>query len=80
MKQTNMRLGIKEIPRPGEWLLFSLQHLCAMFGATVLVPFLVGMSPATALFQAVSEHLHLFLSQKGKFLHTSAPALLLSCH
>ncbi|PAD19366.1 uracil-xanthine permease family protein [Shouchella clausii] len=66
MKQTNMRLGIKEIPRPGEWLLFSLQHLCAMFGATVLVPFLVGMSPATALFSSGLGTLAFILVTKGQ--------------
>ena len=28
----------------------SLQHLFAMFGSTVLVPFLLHVDPATALF------------------------------
>lgn len=28
----------------------SLQHLFAMFGSTVLVPFLLHVNPATALF------------------------------
>lgn len=28
----------------------SLQHLFAMFGATVLVPFLLNVDPSTALF------------------------------
>lgn len=32
--------------------LLSIQHLFAMFGATVLVPLLTGMNPATALFTA----------------------------
>jgi uracil permease len=31
------------------WLVLSLQHLFAMFGATVLVPVLTGLSPAVAL-------------------------------
>ena len=41
----------------------SLQHLFAMFGATVLVPFLLNVDPSTALFMnggrhlAVSQHL-----------------------
>ncbi|MEH7305922.1 solute carrier family 23 protein [Neobacillus drentensis] len=42
-------LDIKEIPKPFQWITLSLQHLFAMFGATILVPYLVGMSPAIAL-------------------------------
>ncbi|MDR0894671.1 MAG: NCS2 family nucleobase:cation symporter [Prevotellaceae bacterium] len=42
-------LGIREKPKPLQWLLLSVQHLFAMFGATVLVPALTGMSPAVAL-------------------------------
>ena len=33
----------------GEWLTLSFQHMFAMFGATILVPQLVGLSPAIAL-------------------------------
>jgi uracil permease len=42
-------LDIKDRPTPGKWLTLSLQHLFAMFGATILVPYLVGLSPAIAL-------------------------------
>ena len=42
-------LDIQEIPKLGQWITLSIQHLFAMFGATVLVPFLVGLSPAVAL-------------------------------
>ena len=42
-------LDVKDIPSPFQWLTLSLQHLFAMFGATVLVPVLVGLSPAIAL-------------------------------
>ncbi|MGJ7922466.1 solute carrier family 23 protein [Neobacillus sp. LXY-4] len=42
-------LDINERPTPGKWLTLSLQHLFAMFGATILVPYLVGLSPAIAL-------------------------------
>ena len=42
-------LGIKDIPSPFQWVTLSLQHLFAMFGATILVPYLVGLSPAIAL-------------------------------
>lgn len=42
-------LDVKEIPKPFQWFTLSLQHLFAMFGATILVPYLVGLSPAIAL-------------------------------
>lgn len=42
-------LDVAEIPNPVQWLTLSLQHLFAMFGATILVPYLVGLSPAIAL-------------------------------
>lgn len=42
-------LDIQDVPTPGKWLTLSLQHLFAMFGATILVPYLVGLSPAIAL-------------------------------
>ncbi|MBS4189155.1 NCS2 family nucleobase:cation symporter [Bacillus sp. FJAT-49705] len=42
-------LDIKDVPTPIHWLTLSLQHLFAMFGATVLVPFLVDLDPAIAL-------------------------------
>ena len=32
--------------------LLSIQHLFAMFGATILVPLLTGLNPAVALFTA----------------------------
>lgn len=42
-------LDVNEYPKPTQWLTLSLQHLFAMFGATILVPYLVGLSPAIAL-------------------------------
>lgn len=42
-------LDVHETPKPFHWLTLSLQHLFAMFGATILVPFLVGLDPAIAL-------------------------------
>ncbi|MBU8877749.1 NCS2 family nucleobase:cation symporter [Bacillus sp. FJAT-29790] len=42
-------LDIKDVPSPVHWVTLSLQHLFAMFGATILVPYLVGLSPAIAL-------------------------------
>ncbi|ALF10081.1 solute carrier family 23 protein [Parageobacillus thermoglucosidasius] len=42
-------LDIQDRPSPVQWLTLSLQHLFAMFGATILVPYLVGLSPSIAL-------------------------------
>ena len=39
-------------PRPGKMLVLGLQHMFAMFGATVLVPLLTGMDVGTTLFFA----------------------------
>lgn len=41
-----------KLPYTGKELLLSIQHLFAMFGATILVPLLTGINPATALFTA----------------------------
>ncbi len=43
----------------------SVQHLLAMFGATVLVPLLTGLSPAVALFTAGVGTLVFHLCTKG---------------
>jgi uracil permease len=42
-------LDVHEKPRLDKWIALSLQHMFAMFGATILVPQLVGLSPAIAL-------------------------------
>ncbi len=43
-------LDIKDQPSFCHWLVLSVQHLFTMFGATVLVPLLVGINPSIALF------------------------------
>ena len=42
-------LDVHEKPQPARWVILSLQHMFAMIGATILVPQLVGLSPAIAL-------------------------------
>lgn len=59
-------LGIQEKPKPVQWLLLSIQHLFAMFGATVLVPALTGMSPAVALVSSGIGTLVFIVITKGK--------------
>lgn len=48
-KQT-LVLGVKDCPKPLSWIILSLQHVFAMFGATVLVPYIVGLPISVALF------------------------------
>lgn len=57
---------VHECPPPGPWLLLSLQHLFAMFGATVLVPYLTGLSPAVALISSGCGTLIYILCTKGR--------------
>ncbi|KRL99991.1 solute carrier family 23 protein [Liquorilactobacillus satsumensis] len=45
-------LDIGDRPQFGHWLVLSIQHLFTMFGATVLVPLLVGINPSIALFSS----------------------------
>lgn len=44
--------GPQDKPPLGRWIPLSFQHVFAMFGATVLVPLLTGLSTSTALFTA----------------------------
>ena len=41
-------LDVHEKPNLALWVTLSLQHLFAMFGATVLVPILTGLPASTA--------------------------------
>ncbi|HSP21875.1 MAG TPA: solute carrier family 23 protein [Planococcus sp. (in: firmicutes)] len=46
---TDAILDVQDKPKTAQWISLSLQHMFAMFGATILVPKLVGLSPAIAL-------------------------------
>ncbi len=59
-------LDVKDIPKPAQWLTLSLQHLFSMFGATILVPYLVGLSPAIALISSGLGTLAFILITQGK--------------
>nr|WP_304215760.1 solute carrier family 23 protein [Fredinandcohnia onubensis] len=59
-------LGIKDKPSPGLFAILSLQHLFAMFGATILVPYLVGISPGVALISSGLGTLAFLLITKGQ--------------
>lgn len=59
-------LDLYERPPLATWPLLSLQHLFSMFGATVLVPLLVGLDPSIALFSSgIGTILHILIT-KGR--------------
>lgn len=66
MSKKKVNLGVRDVPNPLSWLSFSLQHLFAMFGSTILVPKLVGMSPAVALVTSGIGTLAYLLVTKGQ--------------
>lgn len=59
-------LDVNERPIAGQWAFLSLQHLFAMFGATVLVPFLTGLPVSSALLASGIGTLFYILITKGK--------------
>ncbi len=75
-------VGVNERLPLVKWIPLSFQHVFAMFGATVLVPLLTGLSPSAALFTAGSGTLLYILitgAQVPAFLGSSfafIPALI----
>ncbi|NGP44320.1 uracil permease [Bacillaceae bacterium SIJ1] len=61
-----MTYGIHERPPFHRWLIFSFQHLFAMVGATVLVPYLTGLDPAVALVTSGIGTLTYIIVTKGQ--------------
>ena len=49
-ERVNLILDVDEKPTPSQWALLSIQHVFAMFGATILVPILTGYPVSVALF------------------------------
>ncbi|SEB17516.1 uracil permease [Thalassobacillus cyri] len=66
MKSNNAALDVREVPALHKWLTLSLQHLFAMFGATILVPFLTGLSPSVALVSSGTGTLAYLLITRGR--------------
>lgn len=50
VKSVNLLFDVNEKPAFGQGLLLSFQHVFAMFGATILVPLILGMPVSVALF------------------------------
>ncbi|ELJ9301472.1 uracil permease [Staphylococcus pseudintermedius] len=66
MRTVQPVLDVNEKPKAGQWVFLSLQHLFAMFGATVLVPFLTGLPVSSALLASGVGTLLYILITKGK--------------
>ena len=63
-KANNAIYDVHEKPPFWTWFGLSLQHLFSMFGATVLVPLLVGLNPGVALFiSGVGTLLHMLITR-----------------
>ena len=52
LEMSSQFYGPSDKPPVSKWIPLSFQHVFAMFGATVLVPLLTGLSTSTALFTA----------------------------
>ncbi|SFP05419.1 uracil-xanthine permease family protein [Salibacterium halotolerans] len=66
MEDTQVKLKKNDVPKWNEWLILSMQHLFAMFGATILVPVLTGLSPAVALLSSGLGTLVYLVITKGQ--------------
>ncbi|MCD7033865.1 NCS2 family nucleobase:cation symporter [Metabacillus sp. GX 13764] len=64
--EKNIVLDVEDKPKPLNWLALSFQHLFAMFGATVLVPFLVKLDPAVALISSGIGTITFLMITRGK--------------
>lgn len=63
----NLVIGIKEKPKSvAQWVVLSLQHVFAMFGATVLVPLITGLDVGVALVASGIGTLIYIACTKGK--------------
>ncbi|MBM7571756.1 solute carrier family 23 protein [Aquibacillus albus] len=65
MADKDMVMDVNEVPKVPRWFILSIQHLFAMFGATILVPFLTDLSPAVALVSSGLGTLAYLMITKG---------------
>jgi uracil permease len=66
LKEERIILDVTDTPKPTTWLALSFQHLFAMFGATILVPYLVELDPAVALISSGLGTIAFLLITKGQ--------------
>ena len=65
-ENSNILLGTGDKPTTFRWVLLAIQHVCAMFGATILVPIVVN---ATAGADILSIPVALVSSGIGTILY-----------
>lgn len=61
-----LEIEINEKPKPLAWAFLSMQHVFAMFGATILVPILTGYPISVALFASGIGTIIYTICTKGK--------------
>lgn len=66
MRNKKLVLDVHERPKMAQWLILSIQHVLAMFGATVLVPILTGLPISCALIGSGIGTLFYIFVTKGK--------------
>ena len=66
MERLDMVMDVRDVPKKSKWFMLSLQHLFAMFGATVLVPFLTELPASVALISSGTGTLSYLLITKGR--------------
>lgn len=71
MEENHMQAGkpildIRDRPKWNNWLILSLQHLFTMFGSTIFVPSVTGMSPGVALVSSGLGSLAYLVITRGK--------------
>ncbi|MDR1782493.1 MAG: purine/pyrimidine permease [Bacilli bacterium] len=90
-KNKKLIIGPHDKPKnKGLWALLSLQHVFAMFGATVLVPTLLKIDPAVAIFTSglgtiiyiicTKAKVPIYLGSSFAYINASAAALSLGGH
>ena len=66
MNNQHIVMDVHERPKLVKWVALSVQHLFAMFGATILVPILTGLSVSVALLASGIGTLTFLIVTKGK--------------
>lgn len=79
MNQPKMVMDVHQKPKPAKWLMLSFQHLFAMFGSTILVPFIVDLDPSVALISSGLGTLAYLLITRGQIPALSRLVLCLYC-
>lgn len=66
MERQELLFDVNQKPPVGQWAILSVQHVFAMFGATILVPIIVGLPVSVALFASGIGTLIYIVATKAK--------------